>query len=411
MSDQPDLADARVGDVIGPVRIGPIAHGGHCVARFEGRVVFVRHALPDELAMLTVTDTSQPRYWRADATTVLEASPDRVEPPCPISRVCGGCDFQHVDAAGQRRLKEAVVREQLAHLAGIELPGSFVVEPADAGTPDSLLGWRTKMHYRVLDGQAALLAHRSRRPVVLPGGVCPIADPGATGVAIAPAAEVARDGIDAVVADEGSCVLVDGRAMPDGGAAPVVHHRVGTVRYGVRADGFWQAHRAAAGLLSRVVVEGLDPAPGESAWDLYCGVGLFAGQLAVRGVCCIGVETSRDAVQQARRNVPSGRFQAGDVERVVRRLPAPNLIVLDPPRRGAGATVCRALASSGGRRVAYVACDPAALGRDLGHLRRAGLELTELRAFDLFPMTHHVECVALLEPAANARITGGSRAR
>jgi tRNA/tmRNA/rRNA uracil-C5-methylase (TrmA/RlmC/RlmD family) len=105
--------------VLGPVEVGPVAHGGHCVARHHGRVIFVRHALPGERVLLQVTDDSHDRFWRADAVEVLTASPDRVEPPCPIARpgLCGGCDFQHATLPAQRGLKTAVVSEQLRRLA------------------------------------------------------------------------------------------------------------------------------------------------------------------------------------------------------------------------------------------------------------------------------------------------------
>ncbi len=388
-----------VAELVGPVTIEKVAHGGHCVARFDGRVIFVRHTLPGEVVMVRVTDTSHDHYWRADAVEVLESSPDRVQPPCPVSGTCGGCDFQHVSAPGQRALKEAVVREQLEHLAGVSLPADFQVEAADPDRPEQLLGWRTRMGYRMVDGHLALLAHRSRTPVTLPHDTCPISAPAPTGPYLVTAAGgggTTGQKLDAVLADEGTVVLVDD-ATSGGGPVPVVHHEVGGVRYAVRADGFWQVHRAASSVLCQSVLEALRPRPGETAWDLYCGVGLFAGQLAAQGVRCTGVEQSAGAVRLARRDVPNAKFVVGAVERTVQRLRPADLVVLDPPRRGAGGKVCRAVAGSGARRVAYVACDPAALARDIGHLQHEGLRLVGLRAFDLFPMTHHVECVAVLE--------------
>src|SRR6478735_5540443 len=126
----------RAGDepVIGPVEIGPVAHGGHCVARHEGRVLFVRHALPGEQVMVRITDDSHSRFWRADAVEIRAASPDRVVPPCPVSGpgLCGGCNFQHVELDAQRELKRAVVAEQLSRLAGLEWSGAVesVATPA-----------------------------------------------------------------------------------------------------------------------------------------------------------------------------------------------------------------------------------------------------------------------------------------
>src|SRR3954451_11553733 len=127
------------------VTVGPVAHGGHCVARHEGRVVFVRHALPGERVVVRVTEDRQPGFCRADAVEVLEAAPDRVPRPCPYSGPgrCGGCDWQHVTHEGQLRLKAAVVREQLARLAGLDVD---VVCEALPGGP---LRWRSRARFAV----------------------------------------------------------------------------------------------------------------------------------------------------------------------------------------------------------------------------------------------------------------------
>lgn len=101
------------------VRLGAIAHGGSCVARIDGRVVFVRHGLPGELVEVSITDSTKDRFWWGDVAKVIEASPDRVDPPCPVAFACGGCDFQHADLAVQRELKAQVIAEQLHRLAGI----------------------------------------------------------------------------------------------------------------------------------------------------------------------------------------------------------------------------------------------------------------------------------------------------
>ena len=135
--------------------------------------------------------------------------------------------------------------------------------------------------------------------------------------------------------------------------------------------------------------------------DLYCGAGLFAGVLADRGCDVFGIELSHQAVSAARRNVPEARFLASPLERALNRLPrAADVVVLDPPRKGAGRGVVRAVAGTRPRAIAYVACDPSALGRDLRHFADAGYHAVSVEAFNLFPNTHHVECVAILHPAA-----------
>ena len=360
---------------IGPVEVGPVAHGGHCVARHpagraedrNGRVIFVRHALPGERVLVQITDDSHSRFWRGDAVQVLEPSPDRVRPPCPIAGpgLCGGCDFQHVSLPAQRRLKAFVVAEQLRRLAGIDW-SSEVEAVSSPGTEDGL-SWRTRMRYTVdPHGRPGLRAHRSHRVIPLPPGGCRIAAPGALN-----------------------------------GSEGTVTEVAGGRRWAVAADGFWQVHPAAADTLVAAVLDGLRPEPGERALDLYCGVGLFAGVLADAGCRVWAVENDRVAVKHARTNLAdvADRVQiiAGRVERAVRRLPAAvELVVLDPPRTGAGAAVMRAVLARSPRAVGYVACDPAALARDLATAGTLGYHPTRITAYDLFPMTAHVECVAIL---------------
>lgn len=386
-----DHVEARV---LTDVEVGPVAHGGHCVARHDGRVIFVRHAIPGERVNVRITDDSKKNFWRGDAIEVLQAAPERVTPPCPVAPRCGGCDFQHVSPQGQRELKRRVVAEQLAHLAGIEWTGEVeAVEP--------LLGWRTRTRFAVdRAGELPVVGmrgHRSHEVVALPDQGCLIADPAVPSPLqlVELASTTTDDEIRVVVPADGSPRTI---TAPEQAAELVVERAQGH-DYRVRADGFWQVHPRAADTLVDAVLAGLEARQGEKALDLYCGVGLFAGALADVGCRVTGVEQVSRAVQLARRNVPSARFIAAPLARALRQLPAAvDLVVLDPPRTGAGEQVVRHLAGLGARRIAYVACDPAALARDLATFAALGFRHTSLRAFDLFPMTHHVECVAVLEP-------------
>lgn len=375
------------------VEVGPIAHGGHCVARLDGRVVFVRHTLPGERVRIRVTDTGHEKFWRADAVEILDASPDRVEPRCAASGPgrCGGCDFQHVSLAAQRRLKAKVLAEQLDRLAGITWDGEVepVVRP---GTEDGL-HWRTRMRYQVdSSGQAGLRRHRSHEVERLPPGGCPLAAPSTPAVTD----RQWEPGAELLTIAELSDPMVVGATTGSDNSAEVIEHAAGR-SWRVAADGFWQVHPGAADTLTRAVSDGLAPRVGERAFDLYCGVGLFAGVLVDAGVRTWGVEWSRSAIEHARRNVPEARFTAGKVERVIRTMPKrTDLVVLDPPRTGAGKEIIDAVVARRPRAIAYVACDPAALARDLARAARSGYRPSVVRAFDLFPMTHHVECVALL---------------
>ncbi len=406
---------------VGPVTVGPVAHGGHCVARYDGRVIFVRHALPGEVVRLRVTDTSHDRFWRGDATEILEPSPDRVAAPCAVAGpgLCGGCDFQHATLAAQRRLKADVVAEQLRRLAGIDWPVEVQDVPAP-GVTDGL-GWRRRMRYvGGPDGHGGLRRHRSADTVEVPEHGCLIAT-----------AALAHPPTDVPVGEEVLGVAGDDRTLwlrsDDRTPPPVTYHAAGR-SWRVSGDGFWQTHPGAADVLVDAVLVGLRPRRGETALDLYAGAGLFSGVLAAAGCTVWSVEGSRTAVDDARHNLADVadrvHLAVGSVERAIgvaagkqwRGGPKPrsngraqqrsvdplppraDLVVLDPPRSGAGRAVMAAVLARRPRAVAYVACDPAALARDLGTALRGGYDLTALDAFDLFPMTHHVECVAILEP-------------
>jgi tRNA/tmRNA/rRNA uracil-C5-methylase (TrmA/RlmC/RlmD family) len=373
-----------VGDQI-ELTAGPPAHGGHCVARESGLVVFVRHALPGERVVAEVTEVNR-GYLRADAVEVLAASPDRVAPPCPYAHPdgCGGCDLQHATAAAQRDWKAAVVREQLARLAGVSRDLEV------RALPGGLLDWRSRVRYTVdATGRPGLLKHRSHE--VVPIERCLIAHPSIQALPVL-SEKWPEDSLSTVASSAGEVVVGPG----------VVHERAVSREWTLPADVFWQVHPAAADTLASAVLEMLGPRPGETAWDLYGGVGLFAAALAFAGARVTLVESSSAAVVAARSNLDElaqVEVVSARVEQAVRRLTGPvDLVVLDPPRAGAGASVVRAVVAARPRAVAYVACDPAAFARDVGTFREAGWQLAEVRAYDCFPMTHHVECVGLLSP-------------
>jgi tRNA/tmRNA/rRNA uracil-C5-methylase (TrmA/RlmC/RlmD family) len=393
----PSLVGARW--TLTPERVG---HGGFVVARHEGVVVFVRHALPGERVVVEVTEGHEgDRFLRADAVEVLEASPDRVVPPCPWARpgACGGCDFQHVALPAQRRLKADVVAEQLRRLAGLEV--DVVVEPV--GTPDTGLDWRTRVQWAVgHDGTPGLRKHRSHE--LVPVDDCRIAHPGLPEVPGTTWPDAAS--VEAIVSATGQRLRLvsaeDGATYADGPTE--LTERAAGRSWRVTGSGFWQVHPAAADTLVAAVLEGLQPRPGERVADLYAGVGLFSGALAERvgpQGHVVAVEGDRTAVEDAAANLADLHQVSVVVDRVDRALASGvtgprDLVVLDPPRTGAKAEVVAAVAGLGPRAVAYVACDPAALARDVAFFAEHGYRLESLRAFDLFPMTHHVECVAVL---------------
>ncbi|MGC3860390.1 class I SAM-dependent RNA methyltransferase [Micromonospora chersina] len=391
--------------------VDAVAPGGHCVARVEGQVVFVRHALPGERVVAEVTELHR-GFARADAVEILTASADRVEPPCPYAKPgrCGGCDLQHVTPAAQLDWKATVVREQLTRLGGLtddQIDALGVrVEPLPGGP----LGWRSRVRYAVdAAGRAGLLKHRSHE--VVPIDRCLIAHPAIQDLPVLTPSGARWPEADAVetVASTGGDVSVvafaEGAPTPVSGPAEVREVAAGR-DWTLQASGFWQVHPAAADTLVGAVLDLLDPRPGETAWDLYGGAGLFAAALAGRvGDARVTlVESSQDGVDAARANLadlPRVEVIAARVETALarRRVTGPvDVVVLDPPRSGAGAPVVRDIVAAGPRAVAYVACDPAAFARDVRTFTGAGWRLAALRGFDLFPMTQHVELVGLFVP-------------
>lgn len=411
---------------------GAIAAGGGCVARApDGRVVFVRHALPGERVTARVTAETV-SFLRADAVEILDASPGRVAPPCPHAGParCGGCDFQHVALPAQRALKSSLVSEQLRRVARIDR--EVEVEEVD-GAPDGL-GWRSRVRFAV-DRSGRVGFHRHRSHQVEPVTTCPIATSAVNAAGVGavrwPGARqlevtaVPGDGSPVVVVDDGRSrltdpprldvrLIVDRRSAPDTGRVTftVLGHR-----FGVGPGVFWQGHSGAASLLSECVLEGLSPGSGERAADLYAGAGLFTVPLA-RAVGAAGsvvaMERSRRACADARRNTKGLRQvrivpAAVTPATITHHLGRPDIVVLDPARAGAGPEVMAALAALDPppRLVAYVACDAASFARDLRVALDARWSIRSLRAFDLFPMTEHVELVCVLEPPPVGRAVAG----
>ncbi|GAB3157858.1 TRAM domain-containing protein [Myceligenerans halotolerans] len=478
----PRGSEPRVSDVPGvgeilELEIGAVAHGGHCVARHEGRVVFVRHTLPGERVRARVTSTGS-RFWRADAVEITSASPDRVTPAWPAAGPggVGGGELSHVALEAQRRWKAGVVTDQLRRIARYDgaLLDGFEVTAAPGDDAAGGLGYRTRIDL-VADSDGRLGMHRFRSHDVialdpLPAGmplataeVAALAEaeglfdrrwpPGTRVEIVAPGGAGGWSGDPRVVGQSldrphgnppttsgagaagtsgagagggEALVLVDGEPWHRGrvdaraNARRAVREAVtvrlpgteeeATFTYRVHAAGFWQVHRAAPGLLAQAVLDAVGPVAGATVLDLYSGAGLFTLPLAAAvgdGGTVVAVEGDDGAVRDARRNahgLDQVRLFAGDVAEVLAGdddgAPArADVIVLDPPRAGAKRDVVAAIADRDPERVVYVACDPAALARDVGYFAQAGYHLTALRAFDLFPHTHHVETVAVLERA------------
>ncbi|WP_104092243.1 class I SAM-dependent RNA methyltransferase [Arthrobacter sp. GMC3] len=461
------------------VTVGPVAHGGHCVARHDGRVIFVRHAIPGETVEISLTEhDDDAKFWRADVTKVVEGSPERVEhfwPEADALRAgargatpIGGAEFGHVSRKGQLELKTAVVREQLERLGGLSTAAldelfSAGVEDVDSNGTDAQqagLGWRTRVGFAVTpSGKLGMHAHRSH--TILPIAQMPLAVPAVddlrlweldfTGIEKIEVAAPANDsGVLVLLAPvHGLSEKAAGHALkrvaralatrevapsvarwnPENNEIEVINGR-GWVKettddheFRVTGDGFWQIHRNAPKVLTDAalgyLLSGGYLNDGADVADLYAGAGLFTAPLADAvgpDGSVLSVEGSPGTSRDARKNLHASahvEILQGRVEKILgtqsrasqsaagqrRRFDA---VVLDPPRAGAGKAVVRALVATQPRAIAYVSCDPAAFARDVKYFANAGWQVEKLRAFDLYPHTHHVETVALLTPAPKA---------
>jgi tRNA/tmRNA/rRNA uracil-C5-methylase (TrmA/RlmC/RlmD family) len=435
--------------------LGPIAHGGHTVARHEGRVIFVRHGIPGEKVRVRLTDAEdKAKFWRADVVEVLDASPDRVEHfwrPADARRAwghghppVGGAEFGHIALARQRSLKADVLAEQLRRLAGIDhlpqgLYANAVEAVGEASDGGSGLGWRTRASFSVTPGgRLGMHAHRSGH--IVPVREMPLATDAINNLRLWDIDLQGIERVEVAAPGNGSRPLVllapapgtkakrlnaIAAALPEDVSVASFDPATEDVRqvrgrmwvqesaaghdYRVTGAGFWQIHRDAPGALVGAVTEFLHSGgflhAGAVVADLYAGAGLFTAVLADavgETGSVLSVEGAPGTSRDARKNLhaaPQVEIVQGRVERILRQKPRNfDALILDPPRAGAGKAVVGQLVASQPRAIAYVSCDPASFARDVGYFRQSGWDLAGLRAFDLYPHTHHMETVALLTP-------------
>ncbi|GAB3189575.1 class I SAM-dependent RNA methyltransferase [Nesterenkonia suensis] len=497
--------------------VGPMAHGGHCVARHEGRVIFVRHAIPGEVVRARVTDSGpQAKFWRADVIEVLEASDYRRRHIWKLADALrahemdrlpvGGAEYGHITDQHQRRVKAHVFRDTLQRIGGISLhdlslaqaPADGEIHVLDVGERHSNgLHWRTRVSFGVNDhGVLSMKPYRShqlidlrgmplavedihesrlfggdftgaeRVDVVAPGGRAPLAlvvhaqqqraaeaglrerlfriaeieptvetivlalaraddarpesseapSPGSARSRRAPGgarngtrggrgggrgARVAAPQVPTVVEYE---VVLGGRTVEEPLPTPIPESD-GALRRTVplRPEGFWQIHRHAPEALVRSLEGMLDLGEGDSVADLYSGAGLFSAWAAERvgpDGRVLSVEAAAGSNASARElfsGVPQVRLERAPVEHVLDSLAGHDVVLLDPPRAGAGKKVIGGLDAADPRRIVYVSCEPASFARDAKDLLARGWRLNDLQVLDLYPNTHHMESVALFE--------------
>ena len=388
----------KTGDLI-EVTIEKVAHGGHFIARHEGAVIFVRHAIPGERCTIELTSTGS-SFNRADVVEVHEQSEHRVEAPCQYAHRagCGGCDFQHINPAYQRQLKADVIKEQFSRIA--KLPIEVEVEEVSKSTH-----WRTRA-IATTNRNGKLGFYKSRSHTVVPVSDCLICVETMELKTLA-ASHLKGDmrvEVSASNTGERTIALAPTRGEEKAriSEGPVVLHEnvLGKVLEVSQAS-FWQSNEKAPEVLTQTVLDFAQLKNGEHVLDLYGGVGLFTAAI-VDVIGATGhvdlIEGSKVATADASRNFanyPNVTIATGDVAKLLPRITAADVVVLDPPRDGAGKEAIAHIARLSPRSIVYVACDPAALARDTAYLADHSYSLVKLRAFDLFPMTHHIECVAL----------------
>jgi 23S rRNA (uracil1939-C5)-methyltransferase len=391
------------------VEVERILPGGLGLAHADGRTVLVALSAPGDRATVRVR-SRKGRTLFASIERLVAPSPARVSPPCPYFGRCGGCDFQQLSYEAQLAAKVEIIRDCLRRLAHTEPPADIPITPSPAE-------WRYRSRAQwQYDAVRRRLGYFERGT----HSVCDVID---CPVVVEPLQETLTELRSLVRDDSMPDASAEFEAVAgDGGVAltpPLLdeHSReqtreVAGHRYRFDATCFFQINHA---LLEPLVTESLRQADNSAegreggaaglALDLYCGVGLFTLPLARRFRQVIGVEGHPRACAYARRNLSDAGISNARVEESgvgpwmaahAASLPAVDFVLLDPPRAGAEPEAIDALKSLRPARITYVSCDPATLARDLAHLLAAGYRLTSLRAFDLFPQTHHVETVAHL---------------
>jgi tRNA/tmRNA/rRNA uracil-C5-methylase (TrmA/RlmC/RlmD family) len=379
--------------------IEKVAHGGHFIARHLGAVIFVRHAIPGEEVEIEITGTGS-SFNRADVVKVITPSADRVSAPCQFAHRagCGGCDFQHISLERQRQLKSEVIAEQFARIAKREMQ----VDVEEVGAP---LGYRTRFN-AVTTRNGDLGFKQARSNKVIPVSDCRILQPEVKYQELSSRKWKGDLRVEVSLSSSGERTIATGYTRDEtpvrtSEGPDIGQYSINGFNLEVSQRSFWQSHKLAPAVLTKVVSEFAQVKAGDQVLDLYGGVGLFTSQF-LEAVGEDGqidlVEGSKSATADAIRNfaeMKKVKVHTGDVAKLLPRFTQSDVIVLDPPREGAGKEVVQAMAALKPRAIVYVACDPAALARDTTYLSEVGYEITKIRAFDLFPMTHHIESVAL----------------
>ena len=393
-----------------------MAPTGEAIGRLDGMVVFVPYALPGETVEVEIVHRRR-TFARGRVVGIVRSSSHRVQPPCPYFTVCGGCEWQHIEASQQLLYKSQAVKEQLSHIG--KLP-DCVVQPCMAGplvygyrnhtqlafSPNGALGYRRAGSWQVVEISQCLLVDSHLNELI--SEINYIGTP-------------LRHHLEQIIAEHSPGdlrelhlrygvhtaewqVMVewqDNQHSVVDGQIPV-HEHIGGYEYVISPGSFFQVNTHVASLLVTEVLNALALQGDESVLELYSGVGLLTVPISKLASSVLGVELNPEAVQDARLNLAT-RSNAQVIQTDVNSAPGlPEVrstrwsaIVVDPPRSGIPYGTLMKLLELQVPRLVYVSCDPASLARDAHVLSTAGYELTHVQPLDMFPQTHHIEIVAV----------------
>ena len=383
----------KPGDIL-TLNIEKVAHGGFCVARHDGVVIFVRHALPNEkVEAQLISIAPGKKSWFAQTVKVINSSKFRRNSPCAFFKTdgCGGCDWMHTSASYQRQLKMEVLIEQLERLGKItqarEICRMNEVDPEEKN-------WRTKVRLIANEkGDLGFRKYRSNEIQVI--DKCLIADEQINKTLIGLGSQT--PGIEIQLVKNANEVLVLGKENRN----IKVNRKVNNENYESSGSGFWQIHPKAIDILSQYIEKEIRKMSIDSFLDLYSGVGVFSSVILKSFPNAFGyaVESDKEASFSAKKNLINYKKVKVLMQRVENMIFKTrekfDLIVLDPPRSGAGVKVMQSICKKAKEKIIYIACDPASLARDTAVAKENGWLLEKVEVFDFFPMTHHFESVAV----------------
>jgi 23S rRNA (uracil1939-C5)-methyltransferase len=449
-------APLRPGQVI-PLEVHGLGHSGEGVGRYEGLTVFVPGGAPGDKLRARVSEVKK-NYARATLVNVVEPSPNRVVPPCPVVGECGGCQLQHIAYPAQLELKRQQVVdaiERIAKLQGVTVHPTLGMGdpwhyrnkaqfPVGARSGRVVAGFFAPGTHRIVDIEQCEIQHplgnqimSTVKELAQKYGV-PIYDERAhkgvlrhvlarvgrgTGEAMAVlvtngpefpnGTKIAREliehipGIVSVVQNvnpDVTNVVLGRKNKLLAGKDHIIDH-IDDLEFAISPVSFFQVNPAQTEVLYGKALEYAGLAGGEQVLDVYCGIGTISLFLARKAGEVIGIEVVPEAIENAKENaerngVSNARFICGDAAVEMPRLAEagvrPAVIVVDPPRKGCDEPVLAAMAATGPERIVYVSCNPASLGRDLAILQGLGYRTVEVQPVDMFPHTAHVECCSLL---------------